>query len=86
MGGIQSTSCTSLKQQTTAMPMGCLVLLTRPYMESVVHLPFATIVILPSIQYVYKANTGMYRSGALISCRGDLKGWPPVICTMNAGN
>lgn len=49
-------------------------------MESVVHLPLATIVILPRIQYVNNAVTGMYKSGALTSCRGDLNGWPPVIC------
>lgn len=55
--------------------------LTKAYMESVVHRPLDTIVMLPKTQYVQRAIKGMYKSGAFTSWRGGLKGCPPAICT-----
>lgn len=59
----------------------CVCGLTKAYMESVVHRPLEIIVMLPKTQYVQRAINGMYKSGALTSWRGGLKGWPPAICT-----
>ena len=53
--------------------------LTKAYIESVVHRDFEIIAMLPKIQYVHNAIKGIYRSGALTSCRGGLNGCPPAI-------
>ena len=56
-------------------------MLTKAYIESVVHRAFEIMAMLPKIQYVHNAIKGIYKSGALTSCLGGLNGCPPAICT-----
>ena len=58
--------------------------LTRPYMLSGVNRPLPIRTMLPMMQYVQSAMSGMYRSGAFTSCRGDIYLWPPDICSTHA--
>ena len=51
------------------------------YMLSGVKLPCISLLMQASRQKVHTAMKGMYRSGALTSCRGGRYLWPPVICT-----
>ncbi len=53
--------------------------LTKAYIESVVHRALDIMAMLPKIQYVHNAIKGIYKSGALTSCLGGLKGCPPAI-------
>lgn len=50
------------------------------YMLSGVKLPCSSLLTQASRQKVQTAMKGMYRSGALTSCRGGRYLWPPVIC------
>ena len=54
-------------------------MLTKAYIESVVHRAFEIMAMLPKIQYVHNAIKGIYKSGALTSCLGGLNGCPPAI-------